>query len=78
MGRLFVLFFLMPWWAYIPASIGVYWLGERVYEQALETELDKASVEASLGAVVKYAEDREKVNGNSMEALIARAVAITS
>ncbi|MEO1061700.1 MAG: MoxR family ATPase [Actinomycetota bacterium] len=42
------------------------------------TELDQASVEASLGAVVKYAEDREKVNGNSMEALIARAVAITS
>ncbi len=42
------------------------------------TELDAASVEASLGAVVKYAEDREKVDGNSMEALIARALAATS
>ena len=42
------------------------------------TDLDVASVEASLGAVVKYAEDREKVNGNSMDALIARAVAATS
>ncbi len=42
------------------------------------THLDAASVEASLGAVVKYAEDREKVDGNSMEALIARALAATS
>ncbi len=42
------------------------------------TELDAASVEASLGAVVKYAEDRQKVDGNSMEALIARALAATS
>ena len=43
MGRLFVLFFLMPWWAYVPAAIGVYWVGERVYEQALETEAEKAA-----------------------------------
>ena len=43
MGRLLVLFFLMPWWAYVPASLGVFWLGERVYEQALETEAEKAA-----------------------------------
>ncbi|MCB1354935.1 MAG: hypothetical protein KDK53_00010 [Maritimibacter sp.] len=43
MGRLLVLFFLMPWWAYVPASLGVLWLGERVYEQALETEAEKAA-----------------------------------
>ena len=43
MGRLFVLFFLLPWWAYVPASLGVLWLGERVYEQALETEAEKAA-----------------------------------
>jgi hypothetical protein len=47
MGRLLVLFFLMPWWAYVPASLGVLWLGERVYEQALETEAEKvAALEA--------------------------------
>lgn len=43
MGRLLVLFFIMPWWAYVPASIGVLWLGERVYEQALATEAEKAT-----------------------------------
>lgn len=43
MGRLIVLFFLLPWWAYIPASIGVVWLGEQAYEKALEAEADKAA-----------------------------------
>ncbi len=52
-------------WAMAPGRLG-------------RTELDAASVQASLGAVVKYAEDREKVDGNSMEALIARALAATS
>lgn len=53
MGRLFVLFFLLPWWAYIPASAGVLWLGERVYEQALETEAEKvAALEQGLPEAV--------------------------
>lgn len=41
-------------------------------------ELDAASVEASLGAVVKYAEDRDKVNANGTGDLIAQALAATS
>lgn len=49
MGRLLVLFFLLPWWAYIPVSLGALWLGERAYEQALETEADKAAA-LELGA----------------------------
>jgi len=47
MGRLLVLVFLLPWWAYVPASIGVLWLGERVYEQALATEAGKAAALAA-------------------------------
>ena len=54
MGRLLVLVFLLPWWAYIPASIGVLWLGERVYEQALVAEADKATaLEAGQPPVVE-------------------------
>jgi len=43
MGRLFVFMFILPWWVYLPASIGVLWGGERVYEQALEVEAEKAA-----------------------------------
>lgn len=43
MGRLLVLFFMLPWWAYIPMSAGVFWASERVYEKALETEAARAS-----------------------------------
>ncbi len=61
MGRLFFLFFLLPWWAYVPASIGVLWLGERVYEQALETEAEKvAALEAAVPDPVDLGEfDRD-------------------
>lgn len=47
MGRLFVLLLLMPWWAYILASVGVIWLGEKVYVQALEAEAEKAAALAA-------------------------------
>lgn len=62
MGRLFVLFFVLPWWAYVPASIGVLWLGERVYEQALEIEAEKvAALETAVPDPVDIAEfDRDR------------------
>lgn len=43
MGRLFVFLFILPWWLYLPAAIGVLWGGERVYGQALEAEAARAA-----------------------------------
>lgn len=57
MGRLIFLFFMLPWWVYIPASIGVYWVGERAYEQVLENEAERAAALAQpMPAVVDLAE----------------------
>ena len=43
MFRLIALLMFLPWWAYIPASLGVVWLGETAYRQALESEAEKAA-----------------------------------
>ncbi len=62
MGRILVLFFLLPWWVYIPASLGVVWLAERSYEHALATEAEKAAaLEAGLPVAVDLGDfDRDR------------------
>lgn len=57
MRRLLVLLFVLPWWVYLPASIGVLWVGARVYEQVLETEAEKvAALAGGTPQVVDLAE----------------------
>ncbi len=62
MGRFLALFFLLPWWVYIPASLGVVWLAERSYEHALEAEAEKAAaLDAGLPVAVDLSDfDRDR------------------
>ncbi|MEC7761246.1 MAG: hypothetical protein VX874_04940 [Pseudomonadota bacterium] len=49
MQRLIILFFLLPWWAYVPIAGGVAYLGNEVYKTELRTEAEREAALA-LGA----------------------------
>lgn len=49
MQRLIILFFLLPWWAYVPIAGGVAYLGNEVYKHELETEAEREAA-LDLGA----------------------------
>lgn len=49
MQRLIILFFLLPWWAYVPLAGGVAYLGNEVYKHELQTEAERMAA-LELGA----------------------------
>ncbi|WP_292020280.1 hypothetical protein [Maritimibacter sp. UBA3975] len=49
MQRLIILFFMLPWWAYVPIAGGVAYLGQEVYSHEMEAEAARG-VALELGA----------------------------
>lgn len=53
MVRLFLLFLMLPWWAYVPVAAGVVWLGEKAHTTSQAAQAERAAaIAAGMPSVV--------------------------
>lgn len=73
MARFFLFLLMLPWWLYFPLAGGVVWLGEHVYESALQDEAERklALAEGPPAPVDAALFDRERDAGAANEVNIS-------